>query len=626
MSGILSIDIETYSDQDLKKTGVYKYTESDNFMILLFGYSYNYEPTKVIDCTKHAIPEKIINDISGSTTKTAWNAQFERICLSKHILNKTGVYLDPESWDCTQFKAANMGYSLRLDTTAKILGLKEQKIKTNLISWFSKPDSKGVRRLPADHPEKWADYIRYCAQDVEVEMRIRKHIGDIKVERRLYAIDQRINDRGMKIDSKLVDNAIILDDKLKAETVITLKKLTGLENPNSDAQFKTWLKAEGFEMKSIAKDKVSEALETDIPDIIREGLLIRAKIKNAAVKKYHAIRRARCVDDRVRGLLQTYGASKTGRAAGRIVQIQNLYRNKSDNLDEIREYTKAGFDPRQKWGDSVLSELIRTAFIGNFAVVDFSAIEARVLAFLAGEQWKIDVFAGHGKIYEATAAKMFNVPIEKITKDSNERMRGKVAELACGYQGSIGALRRMKAEGSDEELKQLVNQWRAANKNIVRFWYKLQDILMLVIRTYAIIDYKHLRFYRTKTHLHIRLPSGRKLSYFRPFLTLGDYGEKVCYWGTDEGRWKVVDLYGGKLTENITQAVARDCLVTSLHRLAHLPVVGHVHDEILIDCEFENLNNKNIYAEMVKAMEKPMPWLPKLHLTAEGFISSYYKK
>jgi DNA polymerase bacteriophage-type len=616
MKKILSVDIETYSDVDLRKCGVYKYVESQNFSVLLIGYAIDDKEVKIIDVANGESTENFKNLLlNNEYIKTAWNANFERVCLSKFFgLKLTG-------FDCTQFRALNLGLHARLDTTAKALKLEQQKIHTTLINWWCVPDLSGNMRSIEKSPEKWEEFKQYCKQDVEVERAIRKCIGIKPIEKKLYDLDAEINARGIKIDLLLVRQAIALNDKLKKETMLQLKKLMGIENPNSDAQFKIWLNSQGVKSESIDKESVDLLLEQELPVVVRQALKLRKNLKNTAVKKYDAMLRSNCKDGKIRGLFQCYGANRTGRWAGRLVQVQNLYRNKAENLDEIREFTKSGNDPREKYGADALSQLIRTAFIAEstFNVLDFSAIEARILAWMANEKWVIDVFSGDGKIYEAQAAAMFGLKKEDIKKDSPERSRGKTAVLACGYQGALGALRRMGAEGTDQELLEIVRLWRQSRPKTVQMWHDIEDIVKRVVKFGGVVKAYQCTFLRhyegNNGWLFIQLPSGRRLAYYKPFVK----NNSLWYWGNNLGQWTVIETYGGKLVENCVQAIARDCLVVAMHRLQKFKIVMHCHDEIVIDSE-------DCLKDMRSAFENPIPWAPGLVLKAEGFQNLYYKK
>ncbi len=585
---LLSIDIETYSSVDLIKSGVYAYCESSDFEILLFAYAFNDdEEVHIVDLASgEKVPADIIKAMTDPTVlKTAYNANFERTCLAKHFRKS----MPPDQWRCSSVHALMLGLPGNLDGVAKCLRLKVQKIKEGkaLIRYFSVPckptkvNEGRTRNLPEHDLDKWATFKDYCKQDVEVERQIRKKLDAFpipKVEQKLWELDQKINDEGVLIDNSLVNNAIQADkafqDKLFEEAV----RLTGLENPNSPAQLKGWLLKQGLEVDSLAKKNV-ETLMSDVekPEVKRL-LKLRQAMSKTSVKKYEAMERSICPDQRIRGLLQFYGANRTGRWAGRLVQIHNLPRNSLKDLQIARELLESGkYEALELLFESVsdvLSQLIRTTFIpskGNrFVVADFSAIEARVIAWLAGERWRMDVFQSHGKIYEASAAQMFKVPIETIDKGSLLRQKGKIAELALGYGGSKGALMQMGALEmglTEDELPELVSAWREANPKIVKLWWGIEAAAIKAVKEKAVVKMQYgLTFHYTKGILFITLPSGRSLAYVRPKIGIDErFGkEQLTYEGTEQGskQWGRIPTYGGKLTENIIQAIARDCLMT----------------------------------------------------------------
>jgi DNA polymerase len=611
---MLSIDLETYCALDLKKVGVYRYAEEAE--ILLLCYAYDNGPIHCVDIANgNPIPPSLKDDIlNDDIIKTAWNATFERILLSAHF----GVKLTALSWDCTQLRAAYKGLSLKLGETAKILGT-TLKIETRLINFFCKPDARGLRKFGVDHPEKWEEFIAYCKGDVESERSIRPLLEDVKVERNLWGVDGIINDRGILVDNVLIDNALILDAKRIENFRLEMTELSGINNPNSPVQLKKWLLDCGLETASVDKEHIEDLLSKSLPDDIRRVLELRQKASKTSSKKYDALKRAMCKDGRVRGLTQMCGATRTRRWAGRVVQVQNLYRNREPLLHEARDLVKNGHDPFFIFDDDILSQLIRCAFTSQdgdvLTVADFSAIEARVLAWLADEAWVNEVFKGDGKLYEATAAKMFGVEMENVTKEL--RAKGKVATLALGYNGALGALRKMNAEGTDEELRDLVNAWRAANPNICKLWADVNNIAFQIFTYGGSINYKCLRFYRDEKWFYIELPSKGKLCYWNP--TISDDLE-LEYWGVYEGVWACQRTYGGKLVENIVQAIARDCLAVSLLRAhkAGMNIVMHVHDEIIVEGSY--------LKELIAEMEKTISWAPGLVLAADGFESKYYKK
>ncbi|MGU9966413.1 DNA polymerase [Bacillus sp. N1(2025)] len=644
----LSIDIETFSSVDLLKCGVYAYTEAPDFEILLFAYAFDEEPIKVIDLAQgEALPHEVLVALTSSKViKTAYNANFERTCIAKHF--KT--MLPPAQWRCTAVHATTLGLPGNLDGVAKALKLSEQKDKEGkaLIRYFSVPckptkaNGQRVRNLPEHAPDKWEKFKAYCGQDVEVERSIKNRISKfepLEAEQELWALDQDINDRGVRIDADLVKHAIACDEQYQAGLMAEAKELTRLPNPNSTAQLKKWLEDKGLSVSSLAKDKIEELIENTNDESVHRVLRLRQEMAKTSVKKYLAMEKALCPDSRVRGLLQFYGASRTGRWAGRLVQVQNLPQNKIADLDTARTLLKGGHYEAIEllYGQVpfVLSQLVRTAFIpseGNeFYVSDFSAIEARVIAWLAGEGWRLDVFNTHGKIYEASAAQMFKVPVESITKGSPLRQKGKVAELALGYQGGKGALIQMGALTmglAEDELPGLVKAWRTANKKIVQFWYDVEAAAVKAVKERKPVKIQHgLTFLCESGILFVQLPSGRRLAYAKPKLEIDDrFGkEALTYEGKlESGKWGRLNTYGGKLVENIVQAVARDCLAVTLIRLddAGYKTVMHVHDEAVLDVP----RGKKELDKVEAIMGEPIPWAKGLPLTADGFITDYYKK
>lgn len=654
----LNIDIETFSSVDIKKSGLYKYVQSPDFEVLLFAYSVNGEQTQIIDL---ALGEEIPKEIrialaSASVTKHAYNAAFEWYCLSKFL----GWQSQPETWLSqwrdTMLHGLYCGYTAGLGATAKAVGLPQDKRKMTvgnaLIKLFctpTKPTKKNgnrTRTLPHHEPEKWELFKEYCIQDVEVEKEIENRLSRFPVpeaEQKLWELDQQINVRGIKVDQELVDGAIYSSNLITSELKEEAVSITGLSNPNSAAQLKQWLAEQGVEVENLQKDTVLELLENTSGDIKRV-LEIRQEMSKTSVKKYQAMKDAMCEDGRVRGLLQFYGANRTGRWAGRLVQVQNLPRNYLDTLGLARELARGKKVDALKviYGNvpNTLSELIRTAFIpseGNkLAISDFSAIEARVIAWLAGEQWRLDVFNTHGKIYEASASAMFGVPIEEITKGSDLRQKGKVAELALGYQGAAGALISMGALNmglTEEELPDIVKRWRSSNRRIVDLWYSLENAALAVMRTGQPQGVKGLLLQRESDiqngldFLTITLPSSRKLFYVNPFLAENDFGkEAIHYRGMNQTtkKWEKISTYGGKLTENVVQAIARDCLAVTLARLdkAGYESIMHIHDEVVLDVPQEQVDLEKIE----NIMKQPIPWALGLPLNADGFISDYYMK
>jgi DNA polymerase len=659
---ILSIDLETYSPVDLTKTGVYPYVAHPDFEILLFGYAWDDNPVKVIDFTQgEELPEDVQYAIRhNAVMKTAFNAQFERVCLSKYLKLSDGYFLSTMSnkgeavWSCTAVHALTLGLPGKLEQVAKVLNFPQDKQKMTegkaLIKYFCMPcaptktNGGRTRNLPSDAPEKWELFKTYCGQDVTVEREIRTFLSRYPVtkdELRLYALDQSINDRGVRVDATLVKHAIACDEQHKTRAMAEAVKLTGLDNPNSGAQLKTWLFDEDcLVVDSLTKETVPELLKQTENETVKRALELRQELSKTSVKKYQAMHNAAGVDDRVRGLLQFYGANRTGRWAGRLVQVQNLPQNHLRDLDLARQLLRDGEYEMIEvlFGNvqSVLSQLIRTAFIpreGNrFLVADFSAIEARVIAWLAGERWRLDVFNTHGKIYEASAATMFKVPIETIDKHSPLRQKGKISELALGYGGAAGALITMgalKMGLTEEELPALVAAWRKANPNIVQLWRAVEGAAMTAVRDKTRVNLrKGVYFLCQGGMLFAGLPSGRRLAYVRPKLEEGGRFNRLSlsYEGMDQTtkQWTRVPTYGGKLVENIIQAIARDCLGEALLRLdaAGYKTVMHVHDESVI----EEPNGFGSLEEACTIMGQPIAWAPGLPLRADGFETEFYRK
>lgn len=647
---ILSVDIETFSSVDLTKCGVYAYTEAHDFEIMLFGYAFDNEPVKVIDLASgENLPEEVNRALADpGVIKTAFNANFERACIYVHF----NYFMPPEQWRCTSVHALTLGLPTKLEEVAKAMKLKQQKDTAgkNLIRYFSLPckptkaNGQRTRNLPEHAPEKWAQFKAYCAQDVEVERQIRKALERfpvLPVEQKLWELDQRINDGGIQVDPDLVAHAIACDTAYQERRAEEAARLTGLDNPKSVSQLKAWLlEAGGLEVESLNKETVPELLKQAESETVKRVLGLRQEMAKTSVKKYQAMDRARCKDNRIRGLLQFYGANRTGRWAGRLVQVQNLPQNHLADLDLARNLLKAGeYDTLELLFDSVpavLSQLIRTAFIPSpghrFIVADFSAIEARVVAWLAGEKWRLDVFNTHGKIYEASASAMFKVPIEQITKGNPLRQKGKIAELALGYQGGKGALITMgalKMGLEEEELPGLVTSWRKANPAIVQFWWDVEKAAIEAVREKKAVTLQHgLTFSYESGILFIRLSSGRRLAYVRPRIETNSRFDKpaLTYEGTEQGtkQWGRLYTYGGKLVENIVQATARDCLAEAMLRLdaAGYRIVMHVHDEVVL----EEPNCRGSLEDACGVMGQPIPWAPGLPMRADGFETNYYKK
>ncbi|MGO1368541.1 DNA polymerase [Senegalia sp. (in: firmicutes)] len=645
----LAIDIETYSSIDLRTSGVFSYTEADDFEILLFGYAFDEEPIKIVDLVQgEKIPTDVIEAVTDKEViKTAFNAAFERACISKHLEKE----IPPEQWRCSMVHSLSLGLPGNLKGVARTLRLESQKMDEGkaLIRYFSIPckatkaNGGRTRNLPKHDIEKWDLFKKYCKRDVEVERSIRKKLDNFpmtKSELNLWFLDQKINDLGVKIDKELVENAMECDSLYQEKIYEEAVELTKLDNPNSPMQLKKWLGVEtGFEVDSLTKNTVSELLEKDISPKAKRVLELRQDMSKTSVKKYEAMDRAMCSDGRIKGLLQFYGAS-TGRWAGRIINPQNLPRNNMSDLDLARNLLLEGnYEALELLFDSVpdvLSQLIRTAFIpsenSRFIVSDFSAIEARVIAWLAGEKWRIDVFNSHGKIYEASASQMFGVPIEDITKESELRRKGKISELALGYQGSVGALKAMGAIDmglAEGELKPLVDTWRRSNPNIVKLWWDIGAAAIKAVKERTVVNMQYgLKFLYKSGILFIALPSGRSLAYARPRIEIDERfnKDKLTFEGIMPGtrKWGRVDTYGGKLTENIIQAIARDCLAESMIRLEKYgyKTVFHVHDEVILDVP----KDKGSLKEVEAVMGESISWAPGLPLGAEGFESEYYKK
>ncbi|RKO63237.1 DNA polymerase [Caldibacillus debilis] len=651
----LSIDIETYSSVDIAKSGLYKYVQSPDFEILLFAYSVDGQPTKIVDLARgEKIPDDILVALADpNIIKRAYNAAFEWYCLSKFF------HTPLHQWQCTMVHGLYCGYTAGLDATAKALGLPQEKQKMSvgkaLIKLFCTPTepkkSNGfrTRTLPHHEPEKWELFKQYCIQDVEVEKEIERRLSNFPVpeqEKKLWYLDQLINAHGANVDQELIDGALYVDEVATAELTKEAVRMTGLENPNSTQQLQSWLAKKGIQVDNLQKGTVAKLIDETDGDVKRV-LEIRKELSKTSVKKYQAMKAAVCNDGRVRGLLQFYGANRTGRWAGRLVQIQNLPKNNMDTLDLARQLVKERKVDTLKllYGNipDTLSQLIRTAFIPSpghkIVVADFSAIEARVIAWLAGEQWRLDVFNTHGKIYEASASQMFGVPIEKIVKGNPEyalRQKGKVAELALGYQGGPGALISMGALDmglTEDELPDIVQRWRSTNRRIVDLWYSLENAALSVLHTGQPAGVKNLILARESDivngldFLTITLPSGRKLFYTKPFIAENDFGkESMYYYGLNQEtkKWERVSTYGGKLTENVVQAISRDCLAESLRRLhrAGYGIIFHVHDEVVLDVPKERAN----IDEIIRIMREPIEWAPGLPLNADGFVADYYMK
>ena len=642
----LSIDIETYSSINLAKSGVYRYCEAEDFEILLFGYSVDGGEEKVVDLTRgEKIPKNIISAIyDDGIIKWAFNATFERICLSHHLGLSTGTYLDPSSWRCTMIWSAYLGLPLSLMGVGAVLGLQRQKLSEgkDLIRYFCTPCNPTItnggrtRNEADDAPDKWEQFIEYNKRDVEVEIAIHQRLERFPVPESIweeYHLDQSINDRGVLIDKNLVGNAIRMDKRAREELVARMKDLTDLENPNSVSQVKTWLSENGLEVESLGKKDVKAALQ-DAPRQIQEVLELRLQLAKSSVKKYQAMENAVCSDGRTRGMFQFYGANRTGRWAGRLVQMQNLPQNHLEDLETARTLVNSGeYEAVQMlYSDvpNILSQLVRTAFIPRkgyrFIVSDFSAIEARVLSWLAGETWRIDVFAGNGDIYCASASQMFKVPVEKHGQNAHLRQKGKIAELALGYGGSVGALKAMGAldVGLEEnELKPLVDVWRQSNPNIVQLWWDVDKAVKEAVRGKTTTNTHDIKFSHESGFLFITLPSGRRLAYVKPRMGTNDFGNDcVTYEGVGATKkWERIETYGPKVVENIVQAISRDILCYSMQQLKDHRICMHIHDEIVIEAPAE-VELKDIEASMAASPS----WADGLLLNADGFETKFYKK
>ena len=642
----LSIDIETYSDIPLQKTGVYRYSGSPNFEILLFGYSIDSGPVQVVDltCGEH-IPKEVLAALEDdSVIKWAFNAAFERVCLSRYLGYPTGEYLDPESWHCSMVWAATMGLPLSLEGVGAVLGLEKQKLTEGkeLIKYFCQPclptkaNGQRTRNRPFHAPDKWELFKRYNARDVEAEMGIQQKLSKFPVPPQFweeYYIDQEINDRGVRIDMKLVEQAIQMDARSRQELTDAMKRMTALENPNSVQQMKQWLSDNGVETDSLGKKVVAELLKTAPPELA-EVLTLRQQLAKSSVRKYQAMEKTVCSDNRARGMFMFYGANRTGRFSGRNIQLQNLPQNHLLDLAEARALVRSGnFDAVKMLYEDVpdtLSQLIRTAFIprdgAQFLVADFSAIEARVIAWFAGEPWRQDVFAKGGDIYCASASQMFKVPVEKHGINGHLRQKGKIAELALSYGGSVGALKAMGAIEmglTEDELPPLVDAWRQSNPNIVKFWWAVDHAVMEAVR------YKHtttnygLTFSCRSGMLFITLPSGRKLAYVKPKVGTNKFGgECITYEGIGSTKkWERLDSYGPKFVENIVQATARDILCYAMRTLRHCSIVMHIHDELVIEAD------PRMSLDVVcQQMARTPPWAKGLLLRADGYATPFYKK
>lgn len=656
----LSIDIETYSSVELPKCGVYKYTEAPDFDILLFGYSADGGPVQVVDLASgETIPNEVVAALTDdSVTKWAFNAQFERICLSRWLRDhggfdntgysipedSVGNYLEPAAWKCTMIWSAYMGLPLSLEGVGTVLGLGKQKLTEgkDLIRYFCQPcaptkaNGGRTRNLPRHAPDKWAAFKRYNIRDVEVERSIQDKLARFPVPDTVweeYHLDQQINDRGVAIDRELVRQAIEMDARSRAELTTAMKALTALENPNSVQQMKQWFSDNGLTIDSLGKKEVMELLKT-APAELQTVLLLRQQLAKSSIRKYQAMEKAVCADGRARGMFQFYGANRTGRWAGRIIQMQNLPQNHLSDLAEARALVRSGdFDGVELLYEDVpdtLSQLIRTAFIAKpgykFIVADFSAIEARVLAWFAGERWRQEVFESGGDIYCASASQMFKVPVEKHGVNGHLRQKGKIAELALGYGGSVGALKAMGALDmglTEDELQPLVTAWRNSNPNIVKFWWEIDRAAMNAVKYHMNGEVYNIHFCYQSGMLFITLPSGRRLSYIKPKLGTNQFGsECITYEGVGSTKkWERLETYGPKLVENIVQATARDILCYAMRTLSHCFITMHIHDELVIEAD-----PRMSLEAVCEQMGRTPPWAEGLKLRADGYETPFYKK
>lgn len=656
----MSIDLETYSDVDISKCGAYKYAESDNFEILLFGVSIDGGEVQVFDLAcGDIIPDDILAALSDDTvTKWAFNANFERICLSNWLRkhhpehfkgysiseDPASKYLNPVSWKCTMIWSAYMGLPLSLEGVGAVLKLQDQKMKEgkDLIKYFccpckpTKVNGGRTRNLPEHAPDKWETFKAYNKRDVDVEMAIKQRLSKFPVPDFVwdeYHLDQEINDRGIMLDMDVVENAIAFDEKSKAELMIAMQNITNLDNPNSVVQMKRWLSDNGIETESLGKKDVAAMLK-DTDGDVADALKLRLQLAKSSVKKYQAMQNAVCKDGRAHGMFQFYGANRSGRWAGRLIQLQNLPQNHMNDLAEARELVRTGdYETLELLYDDIpdtLSQLIRTAFNARpgykFVVSDYSAIEARVLAHLAGESWRSEVFAEGKDIYCASASQMFGVPVEKHGVNSHLRQKGKIAELALGYGGSVGALISMGALDmglTEDELQPLVDSWRASNPNITALWWNVDNAVKTAIKMKVPTEVNGIKFLCRSGMLFIKLPSGRTLSYVKPRIGENRFGgESVTYEGIGSTKkWERIESYGPKFVENIVQAVSRDLLCFAMRNLSHCFICGHVHDELIIECS-QNVDYKSI----CNVMGRSPDWMPDILIRGDGYETSFYKK
>ena len=660
----MSIDLETYSDIDITKCGAYKYAESDHFEILLFGVSVNGGPVKVYDLAcGDTIPEEILAALSDENiTKWAFNASFERICLSNWLKrhcpehfrgysipeDPASKYLDPSSWKCTMIWSAYMGLPLSLEGVGAVLKLQDQKLKEgkDLIRYFCKPckptkaNGGRTRNLPQHDSEKWILFKEYNRRDVEVEIAIKQKLARFPVPDFVwdeYHLDQEINDRGIMIDPEFVSNAIAFDERSRASLMSKMRDITGIDNPNSVQQMKEWLSDRGVKMESLGKKEVAKFVKDSIGNMdgnITEALKLRLQLAKSSVRKYQAMQNVMCSDGRAHGMFQFYGANRSGRWAGRLIQLQNLPQNHIPDLAEARALVRSGdYDTMNLLYNDIpdtLSQLIRTAFIPKpgckFIVSDYSAIEARVLAHIAGEKWRSKVFAEGKDIYCASASQMFDVPVEKHGINSHLRQKGKIAELALGYGGSVGALKSMGALDNglqEEELQPLVNAWRQANPNIVHFWWDVDNAVKTTVRQRIKTEVRGIRFSYKSGMLFITLPSGRQLAYVKPRIGENRFGgESVTYEGVGATKkWERIESYGPKFVENIVQAISRDLLCFAMRNLSFCQIVGHVHDEVIIECSPEVS-----VQSLCGIMSRSPDWMPGILIRGDGYQCDFYQK
>lgn len=656
----ISIDIETFSDVDLSKCGVYKYVQSPSFEILLFGYSVDSGDVNIVDIKSgETIPTEIINAlVDESITKWAFNSSFERVCLSEYLRKNyschfrtysntgdtVGNYLNPSSWKCSMILSAYMGLPLSLAGAGYALGLEKQKLSEGkeLIRYFCVPckptkiNGGRTRNLPEHDINKWMLFKQYNRRDVETELEIQQKLSGVAVPDFIwdeYHLDQMINDRGIAIDMSVVQNALEFDNKSRTVLIEKIKELTGLENPNSVAQMKGWLAENGVLADSLGKKDIIEFIK-NADEPVKTVLSLRQQLARSSVKKYQAMKNVVCDDGRARGMFQFYGANRSGRWAGRLIQLQNLPQNHISDLAEARELVRCGDYTAMKmlYNDipDTLSQLIRTAFVPRegkkFIVADFSAIEARVLSFFAGESWRSEVFEQGGDIYCASASQMFGVPVEKNGKNADLRQKGKIAELALGYGGSVGALKAMGAIQmglKEKELQPLVDMWRLANPNIVQYWWDIDNAVKMAVKKRISSTVGDIEIKYKKGILFINLPGGRSLSYIQPRMGVNQFGgESVTYDGIGSTKkWERIESYGPKFVENIVQAVSRDILAYAMNTLSEYHICGHVHDELIIEC------NKDVSLdEICNLMSKTPPWIEGLNLRADGYECLFYKK